>query len=145
MNQAQIHQIWDVIVAGGGLGGVNAAVAAARCGASVLLVEQVARKQVVEMVALLKRHIPAFRNAYLQKMAAHIGVRESRRVMGQYILTDEEILTGKKFSDGIARSVYPEWISITRRELARYSSTCRRTSIMRSHSVAWYRLTAGIC
>ena len=69
--------------------------------------EQIGRKQVVEMVALLKREIPAFSNAYLQKMAAHIGVRESRRVLGQYILTDEEILTCKKFPDGIARSVYP--------------------------------------
>ena len=69
--------------------------------------EQIGRKQVVEMVALLKREIPAFSNAYLQKMAAHIGVRESRRVLGQYILTDDEILTCKKFPDGIARSVYP--------------------------------------
>jgi hypothetical protein len=69
--------------------------------------EQIARRQVVEMVALLKREIPAFRNAYLQKMAAHIGVRESRRVLGQYILTEDEILTGMKFPDGIARSVYP--------------------------------------
>jgi len=69
--------------------------------------EQIARRQVVEMVALLKRKIPAFQNAYLQKMAAHIGVRESRRVIGQYILAADEILAAKKFADGIARSVYP--------------------------------------
>jgi hypothetical protein len=69
--------------------------------------EQMARKQVIELVALLKEQIPAFRNAYLQKMAAHIGVRESRRVLGQYVLTADEILVGKKFDDGIARSVYP--------------------------------------
>jgi FAD dependent oxidoreductase len=69
--------------------------------------EQIARRQVVEMVDLLKSQLPAFRNAYLQKMAAHIGVRESRRVMGQYVLTAEDILAGVKFADGIARSVYP--------------------------------------
>jgi hypothetical protein len=69
--------------------------------------EQIGRRQVVEMVALLKEHIPAFRNAYLQKMAAHIGVRESRRVMGRYVLSADEILAGAKFEDGIARSVYP--------------------------------------
>jgi hypothetical protein len=69
--------------------------------------EQLARKQVVEMITFLKSNIPAFRNAYLQKMAAHIGVRESRRVMGHYVLTAEEILAGAKFPDGIARSVYP--------------------------------------
>jgi hypothetical protein len=69
--------------------------------------EQIARRQVVEMVELLKGKIPAFRNAYLQKMAAHIGVRESRRVIGQYLLTADEILAGAKFADGIARSVYP--------------------------------------
>ncbi len=69
--------------------------------------EQIGRRQVVEMVEFLKTKIPAFHNAYLQKMAAHIGVRESRRVIGQYLLTAVEILTGAKFEDGIARSVYP--------------------------------------
>lgn len=69
--------------------------------------EQIARKQVVEMLKIFKEKIPAFRNAYLQKMAAHIGVRESRRVIGEYLLTADEILAGAKFPDGIARSVYP--------------------------------------
>jgi hypothetical protein len=69
--------------------------------------EQSARRQVVELVELLKTKIPAFRDAYLQKMAAHIGVRESRRVMGAYVLTADEILACMKFPDGIARSVYP--------------------------------------
>jgi hypothetical protein len=69
--------------------------------------EKIARRQVVEMVALLKGQIPAFRNAYLQKMATHIGVRESRRVIGHYILSADEILAGRKYMDGIARSVYP--------------------------------------
>jgi len=40
INKAQQIQTWDVIVAGGGLGGVNAAVAAARKGATVLLIER---------------------------------------------------------------------------------------------------------
>jgi hypothetical protein len=69
--------------------------------------EKIGRKQVVEMVDLLKKKVPAFKDAYLQKMAAYIGVRESRRVMGSYVLTAEEILAGAKFADGIARSVYP--------------------------------------
>jgi len=69
--------------------------------------EQIGRQQVAEMIGLLKKQVPAFKNAYIQKMAAHIGVRESRRVLGQYILTAEEILAGNKFADGIARSVYP--------------------------------------
>ena len=69
--------------------------------------EQIARRQVVEMINLLKANVPAFKHAYLQKMAAHIGVRESRRVMGRYVLTADEILGAAKFEDGIARSVYP--------------------------------------
>jgi hypothetical protein len=69
--------------------------------------ERIGRKQVIEMVELLRSHLPSFKNAYLQKMAAHIGVRESRRVMGGYLLTADEVLAGTKFPDGIARSVYP--------------------------------------
>ena len=69
--------------------------------------ERIGRKQVIEMVELLKKNVPAFKDAYLQKMAAHIGVRESRRVMAGYILTAEEVLAGAKFPDGIARQRVP--------------------------------------
>jgi hypothetical protein len=65
------------------------------------------RRQVAELVDLFKRCSPRFKNAYLVKMAAQIGVRESRRVMGAYTLTVAEVVEGCKFADGIARSNYP--------------------------------------
>jgi hypothetical protein len=40
-------------------------------------------------------------------MAAQIGVRESRRVMGETVLTVDDVLEAVKFEDGIARSRYP--------------------------------------
>lgn len=65
------------------------------------------RRQVAELLDLFKRRSPRFRDAYLIKMAAQIGVRESRRVMGEYVLTVHDVLEACKFADGIARSSYP--------------------------------------
>lgn len=65
------------------------------------------RRQVAALLDLFKRRSPRFREAYLIKMAAQIGVRESRRVLGQYVLTMGEVVEGCKFPDGIARSNYP--------------------------------------
>jgi glycine/D-amino acid oxidase-like deaminating enzyme len=65
------------------------------------------RRQVAELVDLFKRRSPRFKDAYLVKMATQIGVRESRRVMGAYVLAVAEVVEGCKFSDGIARSNYP--------------------------------------
>jgi hypothetical protein len=65
------------------------------------------RRQVMEMFHLFKTRSPRFRDAYLIKMATQIGVRESRRVMGEYTLTMGEVIEGCKFPDGIARSNYP--------------------------------------
>ncbi len=65
------------------------------------------RRQVAELFALFRRRSPRFKDAYLIKTAAQIGVRESRRVMGQYVLTAGEVVEACKFSDGIARSNYP--------------------------------------
>ncbi|MNI57443.1 FAD dependent oxidoreductase [compost metagenome] len=48
-----------------------------------------------------------FEDAYLQTTAPQIGVRESRRVVGEYMLTAEELLSACKFEDGIARGTYP--------------------------------------
>jgi hypothetical protein len=65
------------------------------------------RRQVAELLDLFKRRSPRFRGAYLIKMAAQIGVRESRRVMGEYVLTVHDVLEAFKFADGLARSSYP--------------------------------------
>jgi len=68
--------------------------------------EQEGRRQVVEMVKFLRKYSPRFKDAYLLKLASQIGVRETRRVMGAYILTADDVLKGRKFSDGIARTDY---------------------------------------
>lgn len=65
-----------------------------------------ARKQVTELVAFLRAEVAGFENAYLSNSAAVIGVRESRRVLGDYVLTSEDVLSARDFEDGIARASY---------------------------------------
>jgi hypothetical protein len=65
------------------------------------------RRQTAELLDLFRRRSPRFKDAYLVKMAAQIGVRESRRVIGDYVITVDDVLEAVKFDDGIARSRYP--------------------------------------
>lgn len=58
------------------------------------------RKEVFEVVAAHSR-IPGFENVRLIGSNAHIGVREGRRIFGQYRLTDEDILEGRRFEDAV--------------------------------------------
>jgi hypothetical protein len=64
------------------------------------------RRQVDDMVRFLKKYIAGFEKAYLMKMGPEIGVRESRRVMGRYVLTAEDVLEAHHFDDGIACASY---------------------------------------
>ncbi len=66
-----------------------------------------ARRQTEEIAAFLRRKVPGFEKAYLSHTAPQIGVRETRRILGEYILTGEEVLGGRKFADGIALGSYP--------------------------------------
>lgn len=65
------------------------------------------RRQAQQLVRFLKAEVPAFRDAYLQTTAPQIGVRESRRVVGEYMLTADELLASCRFEDVIARGAYP--------------------------------------
>jgi hypothetical protein len=58
------------------------------------------------LVTFLKKDVPGFENAYLQMTAPQIGVRESRRVVGEYMLTADDCLTARKFPDSITRGSY---------------------------------------
>ncbi|MFD0960944.1 FAD-dependent oxidoreductase [Paenibacillus chungangensis] len=65
------------------------------------------RKQVYQLEDFFQTYIPGFENAYVSQVAPQIGVRETRRVIGEYILTGTDVLSARKFHDCIARSGYP--------------------------------------
>lgn len=58
-------------------------------------------------IEFLQKEIPGFENAFLADTAAQMGIRETRRIIGEYILTEEDVLSGKKFDDSICLSSWP--------------------------------------
>ena len=61
-----------------------------------------ARKEVFRFFEVYKRHIGAFKDAYVQDSGPYLGTRESRRIIGAYVLTLDDIVDGKRFDDAIA-------------------------------------------
>ena len=47
--------------------------------------------------------IPGLEQCHLVRVGANVGVRETRRVIGEYVLTIEDAIRGNEFSDVIAR------------------------------------------
>lgn len=64
--------------------------------------EILARRQVEEIYDFLKRHADGLENSFLMMTAPAIGVRESRRIVGDYTLTEQDCKGCTKFPDGIA-------------------------------------------
>lgn len=60
------------------------------------------RRQVREYHRFLRDRVPGFADAVLVATSPAIGVRESRRVHGDYRLTQEDVLEGRRFPDEIA-------------------------------------------
>jgi len=65
------------------------------------------RRQAHELARFLVDKVPGFKRAYLEQSAAQIGVRETRRIRGDYTLTGDDVVQARKFRDAIARSSYP--------------------------------------
>lgn len=65
-----------------------------------------ARQQVKETVAFLREYVAGFDQSFVIQTATMLGVRESRRVLGDYLLTVEDVLEARDFEDGIARGCY---------------------------------------
>ncbi|MBI2266016.1 MAG: FAD-dependent oxidoreductase [Armatimonadetes bacterium] len=60
------------------------------------------RAQMLALADFLRFRIPGFENSFITASATQIGVRETRRIIGDYVLTAEDVMTGRKFHDGIA-------------------------------------------
>ncbi len=64
------------------------------------------RRQAYVLAGWLRQEVPWFKDAYLEKLATQVGVRETRHITGHYTMTSTDILEAKKFVDGITRSRY---------------------------------------
>ena len=69
--------------------------------------EFIARGQISEIVKYLVGYVPGFKNAYLLRTAPFLGIRETRRIVGEYIMNQDDILSRRKFDDAIAVASYP--------------------------------------
>ena len=65
------------------------------------------RRQASELIRFFRSFCAGFENSVLISTGAQIGVRESRRVMGDYVLTAEDLLSSKCFEDTVALGGYP--------------------------------------
>lgn len=65
------------------------------------------RNQIHDIQKYLIRYVPGFENAYFLKTAPFIGIRETRRITGQYTMTKEDIIGCRHFDDAIAVASYP--------------------------------------
>jgi hypothetical protein len=66
-----------------------------------------ARMQVMQLLEFFRKRVPGFENARLSATGTQIGIRESRRIVGQYTLTRDDVLQARRFDDAVARSAYP--------------------------------------
>jgi hypothetical protein len=57
----------------------------------------------VRMAQFYRKYVPGYEDAYLVHTAQSVGVRDSRRIVGDYTLTKEDVLSGRHFEDGIGR------------------------------------------
>ncbi|GHU72569.1 hypothetical protein AGMMS49992_08790 [Clostridia bacterium] len=68
--------------------------------------EMQGREQVFEGLRFMRKYIIGNENAYLISVPPMIGIRESRRILGDAYLTGDNIKTGKRWPDTIARAIY---------------------------------------
>lgn len=68
--------------------------------------EILARRQVHEIYDFMKKHADGLENSFLMMTASEIGVRESRMIVGEYILTENDCRACVKFDDAIAACNY---------------------------------------
>lgn len=65
-----------------------------------------ARRQMIELYNFVHENFESFKDATLAFSAVSIGVRESRKLLGEYVLTEKDLLDCRRFDDAIAAGNY---------------------------------------
>ncbi|SEJ91890.1 FAD-dependent oxidoreductase [Paraburkholderia diazotrophica] len=65
------------------------------------------RRQITEYIKFLKQEIVGFEDAYVLDIAPQVGIRETRRIVGEYMLTGDDVLSCASFDDSIGVNGWP--------------------------------------
>jgi hypothetical protein len=71
--------------------------------ASLTEAEFAARRRIAEAVELCRRTLPGFEEAYVVDVAEQMGVRQTRLLQGEYVVTADDIQQRRHFADSVAR------------------------------------------
>lgn len=95
-------------------------------------IECLLRENAHKYTELLRKYIPAFKNAELIATAPMTGIRETRRILGAHTLTGEEYLEATNFPDSVARGCHPV-------DIHSANSTNQRCQFMKDAGYVPYR------
>lgn len=65
------------------------------------------RKQIREYARFFRDHLDGCEDAFVNDTGVQVGVRQTRQARGMATLMNDDVVTGAKFADGIARSPWP--------------------------------------
>src|SRR6516164_1702036 len=65
------------------------------------------RRQCWDVFEFIRSVTPGFDNAYIVEIAPQLGIRETRRILGEYVLTDADVLGCRDFDDAIGVNGWP--------------------------------------
>lgn len=64
------------------------------------------RKLVERQVQFFRQYVPGFEHAHVVATGEQVGIRETRRIVGDYVLTGQDFMEARSFEDDIARNAY---------------------------------------
>ncbi|MFC0387460.1 FAD-dependent oxidoreductase [Muricoccus vinaceus] len=65
------------------------------------------RRQIRDSFAFMRARVPSFRDAYIVDIPPQLGIRETRRVLGDYVSTEADVLECASFNDTIGVNGWP--------------------------------------
>jgi hypothetical protein len=65
------------------------------------------RQHIPALVDWLQRYVPGFESARVMDVIPYVGLRESRRIQGEYVLTEDDVMERFRFPDAIMACGYP--------------------------------------
>ncbi len=65
------------------------------------------KQRIVRLWRFCQKYLEGFEKSYIVQIAPMLGIRESRRIVGEYVLTSEDFFAARKFKDAVARNNYP--------------------------------------